>query len=171
MPGQQVERQGDELGHLSCGLPQLGAGAPTAHGEPLDQRVGHGALGVEAAQRVLEDVLGGAAAAERPQRTPAQPAHLAPVDRDRASVRPHQPEHGAGERGLPRAGLADQPDDLPRRHREVDAVQDLGTPATAPERDVQPGDVEQRGHRRLPCSRTRSIPKRSWLAISSRVYG
>ena len=110
------QRRRDEL-RLA---PALAVGAlepvqPDALGDRLVDRV----PGVERAGRVLEHELD--APTERPQ-PPRGALEGLPVEQHLAGGGLLEAQQGAGERGLARARLAHQRDDLPRRDAEVDAV-------------------------------------------------
>ena len=91
--------------------------------ERLGDQLADGEVGVERAQRVLEGQLHLAGAAERPQRAALQRAEVGALEVDAAAGRADQADGGAGQRGLARAGLADDAEDLPRPDVEVDVGQ------------------------------------------------
>src|SRR3984885_4050155 len=151
LPGRPVAQRGVEP-HLREGVVDLLADLPrveaAADSEPLADDLRDGQVGVERAQRVLEDELDVPAAALPPARRAAQPGDLGSREDDPALPRPYQADDGPGQGGLARAGLADQADDLAGLDIEVHAGQHLaGAPAVA-ENDVDTRDGEQRGRGR-----------------------
>ena len=152
-PGVPVAQRGVEA-HLREGVVDLLADLPrveaAADSEPLADDLRDGQVGVERAQRVLEDELDVPAAALPPARAAAQPGDLGSREDDPALPRPYQADDGPGQGGLARAGLADQADDLAGPDIEVDAGQHLaGAPAVAEDYiDTRDGEQRGRGRRR-----------------------
>ena len=139
---QHVERHGVGLGAADVEVGAGDSGDLLAHG---DQRV-------ELAARV-GDHHGDVPAAYRAQLVLRERPHVLAVEADRAAVDAprlsQQPHHGTGERGLARARLAHQPDDLAGAHAEVEIphrahrfllIDRVG--------DVEAGDIEHRHARR-----------------------
>src|SRR5580704_15639261 len=153
LPGRPVAQRGVEP-HLREGAVDLLADLPrveaAADSEPLADDLRDGQVGVERAQRVLEDQLDVPAAALSPARAAAQPGDLGSREDDPALPRPYQADDGPGQGGLARAGLADQADDLAGPDIEVHAGQHLaGAPAVAEDYiDTRDGEQRGRGRRR-----------------------
>ena len=120
---ERVGVQADEAEGLrrpaGCARP----GGTAGHRERLGDQLADGEVGVEGAQRVLEDELHLARAEERPQLAALQRAEVGALEVDAAGGRADQADGGAGQRGLARAGLADDADDLARQDVEVDVGQ------------------------------------------------
>lgn len=114
---------------------------------PLDeQRFGQGVLDgeirIEAAQRVLEDVLDDAPPAQAAPLAVAEPGDVLATDPDRAGRDAHEAEYGAGQCGLPGARLADDADRLPGRDAQRDPSQGAPAPAPPAVADLQALDGE-----------------------------
>ena len=99
-----------------------------------------------------------ALAALGPPGAAAQRRDRPSVEHDPAPPRVGQPDHGAGQRGLARAGLADQADDLARPDLQAHVAEHLGGPPAAAQHHVDRLHLEQR---RGGASAPWSYPRRS----------
>jgi hypothetical protein len=138
----------------------------TRHDPVRAQRLGdaraHAHARIEGGVAILEDDLHRPAVGA--QIRAAQIRDVAAVELDRPCVDRQEPHERAGDRCLPRAGLADQPDaERSRRHVEVDVVDD----AVAAVGDREAPNVQER---RLVLVAHAGGRMRGTAAISSRVY-
>ncbi len=101
----------------------IGLVEAATHIEPLGDGIAHGDVGVEAAQRILEDVLHDPLTPERAQGATPEACEIPAVDGDLAREDACQPEERARDRRLAGTGLPDEPHGLARRDAERDTLQ------------------------------------------------
>ena len=119
-------------------------------------------FGMEGVQRLADDVAHGHARVERGQRVLKDHLHVAAVGahaglrqagqvlaqpRHRSAGRLDQLQHGAAERGLAAAGLADDAQGFPRKQVEADAIdgaKGVGSPEQAARDREGDADVAHR---------------------------
>ena len=153
--------------HLGQQLLRAAGGLGLAHrlmlADHLDDLLADADRRVQRIHRLLEDHRGEPAAHVAQLRL-ARPQHVAAQQQDLALAHPHgalgqQADEGHGGDGFARAGFADQPDDLARRHLDADAGQRRYHPAIGRElqrevldRDDGPGARAFSKRRHLPRS-------------------
>ncbi len=116
--------------------------AVPADEQRLDQRVLDRDVGVEAAQRVLEDVLDDASSAQLAPLSRRVTGDVHAVNHDAPRRRRNETQDGAGEGRLAGSRLTDQSDDLATVDLEGDAVEGLATPAAPAVVDLKAGHLQ-----------------------------
>ncbi len=111
--------EADHVEQLAHARPAIAARAHTVHDERLPDNVPDRHPRVQGRIGVLEHDL--ELAPHAPELGAVELGQLASLEHDRAAGRPHELENAVPRRRLPRAGLADEPDRLPRSDVEADA--------------------------------------------------